>query len=95
MRIPPEKIPSDYLAEGRYEQARLLNPELADNYVAHSLIGDPEADAVIEELAPLGQRELGRLVQAGMERDEDALRDAPPLLREFFHRPGDPSRLGQ
>ena len=85
MRIPPEKIPSDYLAEGRYEQARLLNPELADNYVAHSLIGDPEADAVIEELAPLGQRELGRLVQAGMEKDEDALRDAPPLLREFFH----------
>ena len=85
MRIPTEKIPSDYLTEGDYQRARLLNPELADNYVAHTLIGDPLADAIMEELAPLGQRQSGRFIQAGMDGDEDALSDAPPLLREFFH----------
>ena len=78
-------IPSCYTEEGGYAEARLLNPELADNYIAHTTIGDPEADTVIEDLAPLGQRVSGRLIQAGMERNEDALRDAPSSLRDFFH----------
>ena len=67
-----------------YETARALDPERAQNYVAHTLIGDPEADEMLEELAPLGQEELGRLIQVGMDGDEAALRDVPAVLREFF-----------
>ena len=77
-------VPSCYMEEGGYEQARLINPTLADKYLAHTVIGDPEADAVIEELVPVGQKESGRLIQAMMDQDEDALRNAPPLLRDFF-----------
>ncbi|MCY4111041.1 MAG: oxygenase MpaB family protein [Chloroflexi bacterium] len=76
-------IPSDYHAG--YARARKLAPELADNYIAHTFIGDPEADAMMAELAPLGQAKLGRFIQIGMDgRDERALREAPAALREFF-----------
>ena len=76
------RIPSDYI-EG-YEAARALDPETASNYVAHTTIGDPEADYVIERLAPLGQEESRRLIRAGMNKDESVLRDAPSYLRDFF-----------
>jgi hypothetical protein len=78
------KVPSCYIEDGGYEQAKLINPTLADKYLSHTVVADPVADAVIEELAPLGQRESGRLIQAGMDHDEDAFRNAPPLLRDFF-----------
>ncbi|MDD9995443.1 MAG: oxygenase MpaB family protein [Dehalococcoidia bacterium] len=76
------RMPSAY--KKGYESARALDPEKARNYVAHTLIGDPEADELLEELAPLGQEELGRLIQIGMDGDERALRDVPAVLREFF-----------
>ncbi|MCY3886925.1 MAG: oxygenase MpaB family protein [Chloroflexi bacterium] len=76
------QMPSAY-TKG-YESARALDPERARNYVAHTVIGDPEADELLEELAPLGQEELGRLIQIGMDGDERALRDAPAVLRAFF-----------
>ena len=76
-------IPSDYHAG--YPRARELAPELAENYVAHTLIGDPEADEMMAELAPLGQAKLGRFIRIGMDgRDERALRETPAALREFF-----------
>ena len=76
------RMPSAY-TKG-YESAQALDPERAQNYVAHTLIGDPEADELMEELAPLGQEELGRLIEIGMNGDEQALREAPAVLREFF-----------
>ena len=76
------RMPSAYT--NGYESARALDPERAQNYVAHTLIGDPEADELLEELAPLGQEELGRLIEIGMDGDERALRDAPAVLRAFF-----------
>ena len=76
------RMPSAY-AKG-YERARALDPERARNYVAHTLIGDPEADGLLEELAPLGQGELGRLIQVGMDGDAGALGEVPAVLREFF-----------
>ena len=83
------KIPSDYVQT--YEAARAVNPELADKYVAHTLIGDPEADALMEQLAPLGQVESGRLIRAAMDNPGDsALQYAPPLLLEFFEGIKDP-----
>ena len=51
----------------RYEQARKINPTLADKYVQHTTIDDPEADAMIEELTGLGRRESGMLLRAAMD----------------------------
>ncbi len=76
-------IPSDYTSG--YEKARALNPELASRYIAHTVIGDPEADAVIEQLSTVDQRTARRLIQAAMDqRDVDAVRDTAPLLLDFL-----------
>ena len=83
------KIPSDYL-QG-HEKARALNPKLADAYIAHTMIGDPEADSLIEELAPLGQEKSNRLIRSAMNMKElTALIDAPPLLLDFFEKAARP-----
>ena len=63
------KIPSDYVQN--YDVVRAVNPELVDKYIAHTLIGDPEADALIEQLAPLGQQESGRFIRAAMDNPSD------------------------
>ena len=34
-----------------YEAARAIDPVRARNYVAHTVIGDPKADELLEELA--------------------------------------------
>ena len=79
------RIPSTY-TEG-YEKARGLDPETAPNYLAHTLIGDPKADAMLEQLASLEREEAMRFLQAGIDRnDESVLRDAPPLLQDFFKK---------
>ena len=57
------KIPSDYVAG--YEKARLIAPEIADNYIAHTTIGDPDADPVVDLLFSMQGNERNRLVQAG------------------------------
>ena len=77
-------IPSDYENPG-YERARELDAEMADNYVAHTVIGDPVADEAIAALADVGAREVARFIKAGMdEADSAVLRDAPRPLLEFF-----------
>ena len=82
------QIPSDY-AEG-YEKARLIDPELAAAYIEHLNIGDPEADAVVDDLSTLGHAEAARFIEAAMEQREDELRDAPESLKAFFERLGTP-----
>ena len=68
-----------------YEEARRLDGAVADNYVRHTTIGDPELDPVMEELALLPPSEMHRFVRAGVERDDEAtLRRAPRALRDFF-----------
>ena len=82
-------IPHAYLPG--YEKARALDPERATRYIAHTTIGDPEMDAVVEELSTLGPGEGYRFIQAFMDHeDESVMRDAPPLLREFFERADSP-----
>ena len=76
------QMPSAY--RPGYRQARAVNPELADQYIAHTGIADPLADAAIAALAGLDQREVHRMIQAGMEQQEQILRQAPQPLREFF-----------
>ena len=73
------EIPSDYRIG--YEKAKAVDPEMASNYVAHTMIGDPEADAAIEELSALEPEESARYIRAVIdEGDSDAFSDAPPAL---------------
>ena len=80
--LEPTKIPSAYI-DG-YARGREVDPERAANYVAHTTIGDPLAEAVVADLDALGDEESRRLIGAGMVGDETALRDAPRSAREFF-----------
>ena len=75
-------IPTDYL-EG-YERAKAVNPGLAENYVSHTTLGDPEADAMMEELSTVDADEGFRFLKAGMDEEQDVLRDAPPTVQTFF-----------
>ena len=74
--------PSDYRAG--YAKARLVDKETADNYVAHTHVGAPVMDAVVEELASLPQDEVHTFLRAGMDEDREGMRNAPRLLRDFF-----------
>ena len=74
------KIPRDYI-DG-YAKGREFDPERSANYVAHTRIGDPLADAVIADLEPLGPRETAGLIKLGMhDRDGNALGNAPASVR--------------
>ncbi len=86
-------LPSSYV-DG-YAKVRALDREAADNYVAHTQIGDPVMDAVVEDLAPFPQRQVHRFIHAGMEEDREGLRNAPRSLRDFFFDapPPDPDWL--
>ncbi len=75
-------IPTDY--EPGYERASALEPEIASNYVAHTNVGDDEADAVVHELLKLDPGQSGRFIQAAMDGDEETLAGAPPALLDFF-----------
>ena len=76
-------IPNDYRAG--YEKARQLAPETAANYVAHTLIGDPLADAMMEDLSGVSMQEQTLLFMAALqERDWEDLSDAPSSAKKFF-----------
>ena len=74
--------PSAY-TEG-YEKARRHDGALADRYIRHTWIGDPELDPVLEEIRSLPPPQLHRFVAAGIELREAELREAPEPLRRFF-----------
>ena len=76
------RIPTDY--EDGYRVARLLDPELAEKYIAHTTIGDPAADALAEELSSLPRGKVHGYIEAAMNRDESALADAPQAIGDFF-----------
>lgn len=57
----------------------------AELYLKHTNIGDPPLDPVIEELSDLPTAELHRFLKAGIEIEEDVLKRAPSVFREFFN----------
>ena len=67
------RIPAAYRRGDGIERARALDADLADRYAEYTTVGDPLADAAIESISHLPQREVHRLVAAGMERDGEAL----------------------
>ncbi len=76
--------PTDYDNPG-YAQALALEPEMAENYVAHTMIGDPLADAAVEALATLKRSESSQLVTAYMRvPDGEERPDAPPAVHALF-----------
>ncbi len=76
-------IPTDY-RQG-YEKARAVAPAIADKYIAHTLIGDALGEAMAKDLRAFSPAEARRLIEAAMnEEGEEALRNAPASLREFF-----------
>ena len=76
-------IPSDY-ADG-YEDARTVDPDLAYNYVSHAMIGDPEADAAVDELTSLEPEEAANYIRIALDAsDRDSLRGAPSALTHLI-----------
>ena len=61
MRIP-------ILYQPGYKKAQASNPELADKYIEHTLIGDPAADALVNALATADQEQQSEFIRAGMDQ---------------------------
>ena len=77
-------IPSAYIPG--YVKARDLERRLASSYLAHTVIGDPDADALMNELADFPLAEANRLIQAAVDGDHSALANAPPTLLHLFNQ---------
>ena len=82
------QIPSSY--QPGYKEALLTDPALAKTYIQHTLIGDPDADALINAISDIDHEEQGEFIKAGMDQDEEKLRDAPQAVRAFFEKIGTP-----
>ncbi len=85
----PTNIPFCYTSG--YARAQALDPEAAANYIAHTHIGDPDADAVIEQMASLDGATAARFFRLGLntedpEAREQVLRDAPSALQNFLRK---------
>ena len=82
------QIPSDYIES--HQQARRLDQAVADNYVKHTLIGDPELDPIMQELSSMPPDDLHRFIGAAVEQHDEVARKAPQVLRDFFKNLEDP-----
>ncbi|MBX3653839.1 MAG: DUF2236 domain-containing protein [Ramlibacter sp.] len=76
--------PREYQAG--HQLARALDQDLADRYVRHTLIGDPEVDEMLAELDGHGAALKHGWIQRGIEGGADAIPDAPACARELFDR---------
>ena len=78
----PIKIPTAY-ADG-YARARVRHPELAEAYIRHTKIGDPAADAVAADLAPLPPKQVHTLLASALEHPDNLPPAAPESLRALI-----------
>jgi hypothetical protein len=67
-----------------YAKASLVDPALAGRYVAATLIGDPEADAVVAELSRHEADQSQEWIKQAIEVGPSAIQDAPDCVRRFF-----------
>lgn len=78
------RIPTDYV-DG-YERARMVDVRMADEYLAHTTVGDPLADDFIRRLGEFDQEEGRQFINLAMDASDDSdMRDLPDFIREFFH----------
>ncbi len=75
-------IPDDY--QPGYARARLADPAMAETYLRHTTLGDPEADAVTALLLPYPAEQQRDWLRLGVEQGPAALDSAPAGLRDFF-----------
>ncbi len=76
-------IPACYAAG--YEAARGRDPDLAEAYVRHTTRGDPAADAVVEDLAAIGQEgRWHRIIGGAIENYHDPPEGTPESLRRLI-----------
>ncbi|MCY3712328.1 MAG: oxygenase MpaB family protein [Gemmatimonadetes bacterium] len=76
------QVPTSY-ASG-YEKARSLNPEYADNYIRHTMVGDEDLDPVMDELSGMPPGEMHQFIHAGLHQEEEWLSKAPEILQRYF-----------
>ena len=86
------ETPSAYV-EGYEKKVLPHDKAAADNYIKHTMIGDPVMDEIMEELSSLPPRNLHRFVEAGIEQQDDTLAIAPKILRDFFYNFEEPPWL--
>ncbi|MDF1791199.1 MAG: oxygenase MpaB family protein [Thalassobaculaceae bacterium] len=67
-----------------YAKAARVDRDMADRYVTAARIGDPQADAVIAELARHESAESQIWIRQGMDRGPSGLHGAPDVVRAFF-----------
>ncbi len=85
----PPSMPTVY-ADG-WKRGMQADPDRSANYIEHTMIGDPLADTMIDDLETLGNEESERLIRLGMhDRKGDALGGAPASVREFFSHAAEP-----
>ena len=89
MTSPPRvpEVPAAY--RPGHAQARRSDPELADRYGAHTMRGDPDADAAVAAMAGMPQERIHQLITAGMDEDAAGFRDAPAELRRLIEVSGE------
>ena len=78
-------VPSAYV-DG-LAKALAIDREAANNYIRHTTIGDPLMDTVVKDLASVSRSQASRFIAAGMDQNEEILRDAPQSLRTVFAEP--------
>ncbi len=77
------QIPSDY-QEG-YKKALQIDRDIATNYVAHTTIGDPLADELVDDLSHLEHNQSAELLKVALSADSSRIgRDAPASLKKFM-----------
>jgi len=81
-------IPSAYV-DG-YAKALAIDTEAAKSYIRHTTIGDPLMDAAVKDLASVSRSQVSQFIAAGMDQNEEVLRDAPQSLRAVFAEPEPP-----
>ncbi len=84
MQLSPWAYTESYISARQHDQA------VADNYIEHTHIGDPQLDPVMEELASLPSEDLHRFIGAGIEQHDEILRTAPQALRDVFEHINEP-----
>lgn len=77
------EVPSSYIDS--YKEARRIAPALATNYIQHTTIGDPLADALIADLAPLPAAEEQHLIKQALTENQEIPATAPASLKSFAH----------
>ena len=73
------RIPSCYV-DG-YEAARKVDPAFAEQYIRHTTVGDPVADAVVAELAETASpRQVHEIISVTLDRYDDPPASTPQSL---------------